>query len=609
MTFLKKHLHTIIILSIFFLGLLFHTLFLSINEVLKVADSFAYLQMSQYFRDFSPEAFGTGWFGFFYSYFLFFQTWYFWWEGPDRVFYLAQLSNIFLFFLSGYLLYLISSKYLDKIFVYLTIILFFLSSWLLHFNINVLSENIYIPLFLGFVYFLLNFLEKPNYIKIIGISLFLVFLYFTRWEAFIYIFSVILIFFYLIFFRTDIELSKALWYGKKYNFWKIFWDIIKSYFTKKNLIKVNSKKLFRYSSVLLVAFAVFIFPYLAYLNSFTWEWWLTNKWSSNLRQADMRSMKEMDNDGFERAVAELTGDKHHLIAGFAGGLQYDTPSTDKSLKSLIIENPWETFSRWLYNQKKLYLEMIPRMIVWHSYEWFFLDDSFIQKNKILRWWFLWLCLSIVMMFLYWFLRLILDRKYDFIVIYFSFFIIASIFFTIFFVLNRYFIIFLPFAYLLISYWLQDIYNRLKENKNKIIFLSTSVSILILIFSFSVFQYFLENKSKDEEFLIKKEAGEWLRQNYTDDYGELKIMERWPITTYYAGARERWLVPYTHELSDILEYAKYNDLDILVVDSLDFKKYRPSLIFLLDEQFIFPGLERIKVIKRDNQKIILYKIIK
>jgi len=35
----------------------------------------------------------------------------------------------------------------------------------------------------------------------------------------------------------------------------------------------------------------------------------------------------MDDEGFEKAVAELTPDSKHLIAGFAGGLKYDRPTT------------------------------------------------------------------------------------------------------------------------------------------------------------------------------------------------------------------------------------------------------------------------------------------
>jgi len=47
-------------------------------------------------------------------------------------------------------------------------------------------------------------------------------------------------------------------------------------------------------------------------------------------------------------------------------------------------------------------------------------------------------------------------------------------------------------------------------------------------------------------------------------------------------KERWLTPYTDNLADIVEYAKYNNIHVLVVDTLDFKTYRPALHELLDE---------------------------
>ncbi len=42
----------ILIITILF-GILFHSYFMYLNEILKVADSFAYLQMSKYFETFS----------------------------------------------------------------------------------------------------------------------------------------------------------------------------------------------------------------------------------------------------------------------------------------------------------------------------------------------------------------------------------------------------------------------------------------------------------------------------------------------------------------------------------------------------------------------------
>jgi hypothetical protein len=104
-------------------------------------------------------------------------------------------------------------------------------------------------------------------------------LYFTRAEAFIYLGSIGLIFGYL-------------WLSGKQSFGKTLTDGL----------------------TVILTFFVCIFPYLFYMHSFTGEWGLTNKGSSNLRQADLRGVSKMDDDGFEQAVGELRPDNHGLIA-------------------------------------------------------------------------------------------------------------------------------------------------------------------------------------------------------------------------------------------------------------------------------------------------------
>lgn len=78
----------------------------------------------------------------------------------------------------------------------------FLSPTLLHFNIHVLSENVYIPIFLGVVYILQTFLTQTYTLSspsllyrqqkkyVIGIGALLALMYLTRAEAFIYIASI-----------------------------------------------------------------------------------------------------------------------------------------------------------------------------------------------------------------------------------------------------------------------------------------------------------------------------------------------------------------------------------------------------------------------------------
>jgi hypothetical protein len=80
----------------------------------------------------------------------------------DNNFLSAQILNIILFNFSAFLLYKIAKPYLSQKYLIVLIALFFLSPILLHFNIAILSENIYLPLFLLIVLGLQNFIEEPK---------------------------------------------------------------------------------------------------------------------------------------------------------------------------------------------------------------------------------------------------------------------------------------------------------------------------------------------------------------------------------------------------------------------------------------------------------------
>jgi len=96
-----------------------------------------------------------------------------------------------------------------------------------------------------------------------------------------------------------------------------------------------------------------------------------------------------------------------------------------------------------------------------------------------------------------------------------------------------------------------------------------------------------------------------------EVAHLNILERFPVTTYYSWTNHRFITPYTDSLKDLLIYARFNKIDYLIVDTIDFAKYRPDLKFLLDEQQDFEWLEKVKVFKKDfnwkQQKVIIYKI--
>jgi hypothetical protein len=579
---------------------------MQLNEVLKVADSFAYLQMSNYIQNLSSQWFWTGWFGFLYSLPIAWINFF-----VDNNFLSAKILNIILFNFSWFLLYKIAKKYLIQKYLIILIVLFFLSPILLHFNIAILSENIYLPLFLLSVLWLQNFLVEPKIRDSIAFGFLIVLMYLTRWEAFIYLCSVWLVSIFLLFRK------------------KVSYDLMSNWFNFKSFLGFNI--------LLLLSFSIFVFPYIYHLHTITWEWWLSNKWSSNLRQAILRGKEKMDDKGFEKAVAEMTPDSKHLISGFAGGLKYDKPTTWITLKKYILEDKSRFLNNWWNNQVKLYSNNLPNIIAWNARTLYSNENSqFFYKNKI----FLISLIVLFSLFFVWLINLYRNKKRDILIILFSFFFIASIFFTLFFTLDRYFIIFIPLFLIIITYWIQTIdtifsftwtwFTKKTLDQNKISWHKILKIFLILnfiwIYSLGLLSYYNSNKENDNFYSIKKEAWEWLKGNnkYTNENSpimpfmkgnkyNLNILERFPIVTYYSWTNNRFITPYTDSLDKLLIYAKSNKIDYLIVDSLDFYTYRKDLQYLLDNKKEFRWLVKVKVFEEEDsweiQRVIIYGIKK
>lgn len=553
----------IIFTLIFLLWNLIHIRFFWINEVLKNADSFAYLQMSYHIKNFNIEWLWTWWFWFLYSIGIAFFDLFF-----NNEILSANIFNIVCLNIIWILTYLLGKNILSLKYNFLSLILLFLSPILLNFNIWILSENLYIPLFLILFLWILNFKSNSNITTTLFLSFIVALMYLTRAEAFIYVWSIWIIFIYL-------------WLIKKYNF----------------------KKILILSITWILWFFIFISPYLFHLYNITGEIWLTNKGTSNLRQAELRWLDKMDNDWFEKAVWELTPDKHHLMAWFAWWLKYDKSYENLSLKKYFLDNPHKIMSRMLDNQKKLYSQNLIRIIWWWASYLYQVEWSRIFYKNIL---FYLISLLPILLCLYWIFSLIKNKKYYFLISFLSFYLTASFFFTIFFVLDRYFIIFLPIFIVLISYWLENIkYNN--KILHNLLFYSIWI-VLILIYSLWLLSYYNSNKWLDEYYKVKQIAWEYLKE-YHNSKVNLKIMERFPIVTYYSWTKQRWITPYTDKLQDIIEYAKYNNLDYLIVDTLDFKKYRQNLIFLLEKKLVNNDISILKEIEYNEQKVIIFKINK
>lgn len=559
----------IILWIICLLGTLFHASFLHLNDILKVADSFAYLQMSHFLQNLSQQGLWNGWFWFLYSVPISFMNMFF-----QDVFFAAKIVNLILLNISVLLLWKIARKYLNDIYSFLVIILFFLSPTFLHFNIHVLSENIYIPLFLWLFVttseIIWNYSSRHTQEKLFRsqaknialLWIIIALMYLTRAEAFIYIWSI------------GILSCILLWYKRihlKY-FIMLWW-------------------------IFFISFIIFISPYLFFLHSLTWEWGLTNKWASNLRQAELRGQEKMDDEGFEQAVAELTKDNHYLISGFAGGMPYVKPRIEWSLREYITKDFTGFTQRIWDNQIKLWSHSLPEIFLGKSPSLYNSSDSRFSDNILFLVW----CVLPLIILVFWTIK-IFQKEKIFLTITLSFFLPASIFFTLFFTLNRYYLIFLPLLIILYSYGVANITWKYK----KIISIFLIINI-ISIFLLSTLVYYNTEKNKDEYYALKKEAGMWL-QKVSKSPQELKILERFPIVTYYSGSKTRYITPYTENINDIYEYALYNNIEYLVVDTMDFLTYRPQL-----SQYIIKipgGFSLLKEFSNMNwQKVILYQVKK
>lgn len=551
--FMQKYILPLILI----LWVFSHILFFGYNTILTEADSFAYIRMAEWLLWLTSDGLGTGWFWFIYSTFLALFLPFF-----SSDIFAGQVANMFLLLISSLIFYHLCLKILSKNWSLFALIIFLFHPSFLYYRIHLLAENIYILVFLGIVLLVWNYINliwenkeievknkllrenitlKNIYVFPFFLWILLGLLYLTRAEWFIYIGSIGIIAIYLLI--------------KRHLSWKQF------------LIS---------GSIFFLSFFIFVSPYLYHLQTITGEWWLTNKWASNWRQAELRGQEKMDDLWFEEAVAGLTNDKTSLISGFAGGMPYFRPQIQGSFIDALWNDPLSHFSRVAENQKKLFLKNLPEIYFWKSYNLFKSDDTRFH----------WVLFELFLLWLIvpFFIGIVLSyRKYSqFLLVFFSFFLPASLFFTLFFTLNRYFIIFLPFFIIFLSLWVQSlseyVSKRYPSLKNAV------VSIFLILFTLNTllsnYNFLSLEREKNEFYKLKKEAWEWLASY--DISSDKKILERFPFVTYYSKAKWRYITPYSENIEDIMIYMKYNTIQYLIIDSMDFYTYRPALRKYLDE---------------------------
>ena len=139
-----------------------------------------------------------------------------------------------------------------------------------------------------------------------------------------------------------------------------------------------------------------------------------------------------------------------------------------------------------------------------------------------------------------------NEKSNFLMTLFFIFGIASVFFTLFFLIDRYFIVFIPIALLVICYWAQEFLIKKTDyidnygfrklyNFNSIKYIIFSI-LLISVFAIWTNNYFNSHKLDDEKYILKKET--WLRMK--KNLCNTDICKKWSIEAL--AARDLFVAP-------------------------------------------------------------------
>ena len=573
-----------IVYLIFALWVSSHAYIIQLNWMVKTSEEFAIIQMINNFKSLSFSWFWTGWIGFLYALPIAWID-----NFVNNHLLSAQIFNILLLVLSWFFLFRLWWKYLHPTYNALLLILFFLSSSILHYNSLISVENLYLALFLLLVLSIHKLAAETsiksmdvvvNWIKIrvtnnidivkksILVWLSLAILYFAVNEAFISLLAIFISLLYL--------------------------SIIKRIEFKTFLISF---------STILITFLLVISPFIYHLYNITWKILITNKLWTNIAQSEI--LNNWWN--IEKAKYLLTEDKHNFVSWFSEWLKYSPPNREISISNYLFDDFWNNITTIINKQRIIIFNQLPKIVLWDVLITYNKTSFPFYQNKFI----LIIIYLPVLFFLFWLYKLLITKlikithQRNFLIILFPFFLVTVMISSLFSMENNFFIVFLPIILIIVCYWAQCLLQSEEAILSAAKFLTISF-LFIAVFLQWTLHFNTYNKYNDEKFNIKKEAWIWVKENtWSWIVKNPKIMELSPIVSYYWWAKERWPIPYTDNDEDIIEYAKYNKIDYLVVDLLDFKS-RPELEYMGKDGYSNKSLEVIYKIREPWKRLTLYK---
>src|SRR3989338_4641110 len=338
-------------------------------------------------------------------------------------------------------------------------------------------------------------------------------------------------------------------------------------------LKVNMKQVISGLILLIFSFLIISSPYLIFLHEHTGKWSLSQKTDVvfKFRENTLYSPE------YEKANFGLSADGKSLNLS-----PYDA-TAKQSMLSVILSDPAGITKRYVSNIYAENSQIIPSLFPFifiviitigiFSSSW---DKENYKKELFL------IVLSLYPLLLY----------------------------PLFWVEERYllpitpiFIIWLAKGSLELSNWAKKTLNNLSVKiNNKIIpiLIISLVLIAFLIGNLIITSSLNPKYEKSDQAIEHKEAGLWLKENVQNPV----VMSRKPWVSFYSEGNFVML-PYA-DYNETINYARYNNVEYLVIDERYIPALRPQLTFLLNEENT-KDLELVYKNTDYKYKILIYKL--
>jgi 4-amino-4-deoxy-L-arabinose transferase-like glycosyltransferase len=318
------------------------------------------------------------------------------------------------------------------------------------------------------------------------------------------------------------------------------------------LVRGIPRQMARALAFFLIFFAIYAIPYVLFLHAELGEWTYTGKnVDVNAFTADLDL--DYETVEFEQVATALTADKHELVV--------DNLEEQPGPIGLFIEHPKKQLEIFARQGYKLYNELLSTIIpIWLL--------PLLGLGLFSRGW---------------------SRRRLASVGYLALMLVPALLVLSIFAVPRFFMAYL----VIVLVWVAEGWLRLEQWGAETLelvadaphqrrwgrYVPWGVAAVVIL---PLLAYSWLTISGQDYQVENREAGEWIKANDGED---LRIMNRESTSAYYAGGTPV-SIPYA-EYDDTLEYARYQEVDYMVISRKVIEDWRPGLASLLDDDAAHP----------------------